>query len=159
MRSANTWVVIADAARAKILRQAQPGAALEPALGYELLGDRGRSADHGSDRPGRVHDRFGPGRHSMEPSTDLQKVAREKLAREIGHVLQRALDDGDLEALVLVAPPRLLGELRQLLPPRVRDHVIGELDKDLVDLPAHELPAHLDGVMQFSPARAGRTAT
>ena len=43
------------------------------------------------------------------------------------------------EALVIVAPPAALGEMRKALPNQLRGHVISEINKDLTHLKVHEL--------------------
>jgi protein required for attachment to host cells len=145
-----TWIVVADAARAKIYRQPRAGAALEPALDHDFVGDNTKPSASGDDRPGRVHERHGSGRHGMEPTTDPRRLAQQALAGDLADELTRACDEGALEHLVLVAPPQMLGDLRGSLDARVRDKVIGELDKDLAKLSIQELPAHLSDILHFA---------
>ena len=55
---------------------------------------------------------------------------------------------GEVKSLVIVAPPRALGVLRQAYSHNLRAAVQAEIDKDLVRLPVHEIEKHL-GVMRF----------
>ncbi len=43
----------------------------------------------------------------------------------------------------MVAPPRALGVLRDAYSPHLREALQGELDKDFVKLPLHEIEKHL----------------
>ncbi len=52
---------------------------------------------------------------------------------------------GEVKSLVIVAPPRALGVLRQAYPHTLRAAVQAEIDKDLVRLPVHEIEKHLAG--------------
>ena len=45
----------------------------------------------------------------------------------------------DYEALVVVAPPRTLGELRKHFHKEVERRLVAEVPKDLVDLPVAEI--------------------
>jgi protein required for attachment to host cells len=52
---------------------------------------------------------------------------------------------GQAKSLILVAPPRALGVLRQTYSHNLRAAVRAEIDKDLVRLPVHEIEEHLAG--------------
>ena len=62
-------------------------------------------------------------------------------------MLEDGLNQGRFDGLVLVAPPRALGQLRDELSSFLRDKVSAELTKDLTQTPLHELPQHLGGIM------------
>ena len=53
-------------------------------------------------------------------------------------------DRGAFQRLILVAPPRALGELRDSLPEAVRDRVVGELDLDLTKATPETVEAHIE---------------
>lgn len=150
MSTAKTWVVVADAGRAKIYRQARPGAALETALDHDFIGHHPKPSASEDARPGRVHERKGEARHAMEPTTDPKRVAQHAFAVDLAASLREAADAGQFEDLVLVAPPQMLGELRSSLDDRIRGKVIGELGKDLAKLKIHELPPHLSEILHFA---------
>ena len=48
-----------------------------------------------------------------------------------------------LPALVVVAPPKMLAELRRVLPERLRRAIVGEIDKDLTKHTVEEIGRHL----------------
>lgn len=147
MKPVTTWILIADATRARLLRNEGPGRGVQPVSGTELEGINLPGREIMADRPGRTFDSVGLGRHAKEPRTDPREVERVRFTREIADALEEGLKRGAYDRLVLVAPPRTLGQLRAELPKAVRDRVSVELDKDLVHVPDHDLPDHLGAVM------------
>ena len=110
-----------------------------------------RKADDFAD----VHNPFGsePGRsHSAQVSFGNQErgVAeaedRRRLARHAIAALEAEWARGRAQRVVLVAGPKMLGDLRDALPKALAEHVVAELHKDLVKVPVHELAAHFDEV-------------
>jgi protein required for attachment to host cells len=146
-----TWVLIADGARARLLAQDKPFDHLKPALEQEeFTGSTAQSKEIGSDRPGRSFDSSGlGGRHAMAPPTDPQRYAKFAFARELAERLEEAAHAGRFDRLVLVAAPKTLGDLRELLPGPVKAKVVAEIDKDLTHVPARDLPKHLASVLKL----------
>ena len=110
-----------------------------------------RKADDFAD----VHDPFGSeaGRnHSGHVSFANQDRGgpeaeeRRRLARHAIAALEAEWARGRAGRIVLVAGPKMLGELRDALPKGLAAHVVAELHKDLVKVAAHDLPAHLKDV-------------
>jgi len=54
-----------------------------------------------------------------------------------------AVNAGLVKSLILIAPPRALGVLRQAYSHNLRAAVRAEIDKDFVNLPVHEIEKHL----------------
>jgi protein required for attachment to host cells len=145
-----TWILIADGARARVLAQEKDFAALVPAFEQEeLTGSTAQSREIASDRPGRSFDSAGQGRHAMEPPTDPQRYAKFAFARELATRLEEAAHGGRFARLVLVAAPKTLGDLRELLPAAVKAKVVAEIDKDLTKVPRPELAKHLAPVLKI----------
>ena len=49
------------------------------------------------------------------------------------------------KAIIVVAPPRTLAELRNALHADVKRRIVAEIDKDLTKLPIWEIEKHLVG--------------
>jgi protein required for attachment to host cells len=150
MKPKKTWIVIADGMHARILRQDKRGAPLAPALDQELYepAAHGFSRDLKSDAPGRAFDSTGSGgRHAMEPRTDPKTHEKQVFARRVAELVNDAALRKSFDQLVLVAPPKTLGELRTQLGENAKRLIIGEIDRDLVKTPASELPGHLSDVL------------
>jgi len=147
-----TWVLIADGARARILDHAGPGAPLEPVL--EEAGSKSRlpTRELGSDKPGRTQESIGDGnRHAMAPRVDWHAFEKHLFAKEVAKILDQGAQDNAFDRLVLVAPPKTLGELRSLLGKATQARVSAEINKDLTGVPLHDLPVHLDLALKTHP--------
>ena len=146
MKKAVTWVLVADGARARILSAGGWGSGLSP-VSQAVDGDRRASREQGTDRPGRVHDRSGPGRHAMEPRVDWHEFEKQQFAKRMAVHLNRAAQQKAFDRLVLVAPPKALGDLRAALDKRTSELILAELDKDLTGKSERDLAKHLEKVM------------
>jgi protein required for attachment to host cells len=69
-----------------------------------------------SDRPGRVQDSGGQGRHAMD-GPSVHEIHLDAVARAICHGLEPHV--GNEDRLVVIAPPALLGRIRRMLPDRI----------------------------------------
>ena len=147
MKARITWVVIADGARACFLENRGPGSGLVDAEIPDLENNLRRTAEMGSDRPGRTHDSHGTARHALAPRVDWHEFEKQRFAKEVAAALDRAALAKDFDRLVLVAPPKILGTLRATLKKQTLDLVTGELAKDLTNHAPAALPAHLESVL------------
>ncbi len=143
MNNKTVWIVIADGGRARVLKANTGLTKIEPALNEELIADRRRSQDINADKPGRTKDRAGQAHHAYEPPTDPHDHEEIVFAREVARLLDDERKKLAYDELVLVAPPKALGRLRDALPREVRKMLTREVDKDLTKLPLHELPGRL----------------
>jgi protein required for attachment to host cells len=141
------WVLVADAARARLFQVEQPQQTLSVALDQELIGSHLRSREIASDRPGRTFDSGGEGRHAKEPPTDPARYAQEAFARDVVRLLDEKRESRAFERLIVVAPPQFLGDLRAAMPQQLQASVAAEVAKDLSKLPLHELQDHLREVL------------
>lgn len=146
-KSIVTWVLVADGARARLFVNDGVGKGIKPALEQEFIGTNLPSREIASDRPGRSFDSGGEGRHAMEPATDPQRHEKQVFARAIADLLDDARKKNAFERLVIVAPPRALGDLRSEFGTELMGMVSAELNKDLTKLPTRDLPDHLGQVM------------
>ena len=145
--SAETLVLIADAARARLFatRREAPWQLLQA---FDHPSGAARAGDLVSDHPGRVQQSIRDGRRSAaDPKTSPHEVQTEAFARSLADVLDTAVAARHPRAVVLVAPPRFLGHLREVVSGPVRALVGASLDQDLTGVPDHELPARLADVL------------
>ena len=141
-----TWILVADGQRARLVENKGPGKGLQPVTAEPLLHPDPPSRDLGTDRPGRVAESVGGARHAVEPRTDPHRDEKRRFARELAERLDRAAAEGAYTRLILVAPPQMLGDLRDVLTSRTRALVAAEIDKDLTKATDAELTVHLDTV-------------
>ena len=147
MKATRTWIVIADGARARLFENRGPGKGITPLSDSEMQGTHAPTQELGSDRPGRVHDRMGPGRHAMAPRVDWHTQEKQVFLQAVAARLDRAAAEKAFDRLILVAPARALGELRAALGPAAAEQVAGELSKDLTKVPMHHLQGHLEDLI------------
>lgn len=146
MKKTITWILVADGARARIYKNEGPGKGLQPAIDGEFHHDVPLTHELGTDRPGRTKESASTTRHAMEQA-DWHRFEKEKFAREMARILERAEQAGAYHRLILVAPPKTLGDLRSVLAATTRKKVTGEIDKDLTQVTPGELPDHLGSVI------------
>jgi len=144
-QESTTWFVVADGAKARILARRGDSGPLEPVSNSCFTESEARVPTRGvgAERPGRVHESADVARHAMAPRVDWHRFAKEQFARRVAEALETAAGRKLYDALVLVAPPRTLGDLRQALGGHAGALVIGEIAKDLTNLSDHDLPGHL----------------
>jgi len=107
---------------------------LEPVNLLEDINPRDR--DQKSDRPGRTSFSLsGATRHSAYAETDFHAQEKKTFAAETAAFLRDQALQQAFDALIVVADPRTLGELRGQLDPAVKDRIVGEIAKDLVKHP------------------------
>ena len=145
MKNPLTWILVADGAKARILRSDVQGIARDPVKTFE--GSTARSRDIASDRPGRAFDSAGIGRHAMQPPSDPHEHEEARFLRGVAAYLEQANTEHAFDRLVLVAAPKALGTLRAALSKPLAAKVAGELNKDLTQVPVHDLGNHLGGVI------------
>ena len=133
------WIVVADGAKALFYAPTDDVSALRP-VGPAIVVSAAaklRSRELKSDRPGRSVNSSRTGiRHAIEPKHDFHKMEKHRFTLTLSRHLERALSRRAFDDLVIIAPRRSLGELRTLLPPRVRARVQAEFAKDLTRQPA-----------------------
>jgi len=136
------WVVVCDGAKALVLENV--GDEMFPNLRtrevYEQ--DDPRTHEQGTDAPGRSFQSVGDARSAME-QTDWHGQAESRFLKKLAARLDAAVAAGETKSLLLVAPPRALGVMRQLYSHGLRRALRAEIDKDLVKLPLHEIEKHL----------------
>lgn len=147
MKAIQTWILVADGARARLFLNQGPGKGLE-SLGERVFPTaRKPTREMGTDRPGRVQESANAARHSLTPRVDWHEFEKEKFAREVAAALDRAALNKLFDRLIIVAPPKTLGELRAHLSDHAKNKITAELDKDLTHCTVHELPQHLEAVL------------
>ena len=97
------------------------------------------SSEQGTDRPGRSSaSGEGSRRSSMEP-TDWHDIEEHRFASRVASALEALVRDNAAPAVVVVAPPRTLADIRVALHADVKAKVVLELAKDLTRHPVPEI--------------------
>jgi protein required for attachment to host cells len=138
----DAYVFVGDGRKALFLRN--DGDGLFPNLKTEqvFIDDNPATREQGTDRPGRTFASVGARRSGME-QTDWHDIEETRFARDVAAALEKIVRERKVEALVIVAPPRTLAELRAVFHADVRQRIVAELHKDLTKLPVYEIEKHI----------------
>jgi protein required for attachment to host cells len=136
------WYVIADGGRARFVARDETGA-FRTVLSFVASELHQRSHDLGLDRPARAKESASPARHAIEPRRDLHQAAKEDFVKLVAEQLDEEHGRYQFDGLVLIAPPRVLTELKEKLSASMAKLVVSDLQKDLTKVPDHDLTEHL----------------
>jgi len=85
------------------------------------------------------------GRRSAVEPTDWHELEEHQFARKVAAALERVVRADKVKALVVVAPPKALADLRNAFHADVKARIIAEINKDLTKEPVWEIEKHLTG--------------
>ncbi|WP_437202816.1 host attachment protein [Planctomicrobium sp. SH664] len=141
--NASMWILVADGARATVYRTTWPEAKQFETV-ESLVHAEGAAQPHEvlTDRPGRF---AGPGHmhQSGDPDVNFRRQTAIDFAIQIVETLERGRNQNEFGRVMLVAPPLLLGILREKISAPLAKQIVGEIGKDYVHLPPHELKSTL----------------
>jgi protein required for attachment to host cells len=153
-KRSNTWIVVADGARARFFTQSEDTKKLVSIRGADMVAPDSRqlARELKSDKPGRSYSSSRSGvRHAFEPPHDYQKLEKHRFMALLAEALDAACKKKEFDDLVLVAPRRSLGELRTLLSKRVQSRVRTEIAKDLTNYTVANIWKRLATLMPPAP--------
>jgi len=135
----NTMVMVADGKKMLFFRN--EGDADFPKLEVQRKREQEDAADRDqkTDEPGRTFDASGGAGRSSYEEVDFHQLAEDRFAAETADMLKRWALRNDYESLIVVAPPRTLGELRKHYHKEVEKRLAGEIAKDLTGHPVTEI--------------------
>lgn len=142
MKKTKVWYAIADGGRARFVER-DDGGAFRTVVSFDSTKAQAFTRDIGADRPGRVHNRVGPGRHAVEPRQDFKQEAKEDFVKLVADELAAEYGRGAFDKLMLVAPTGVLTELKRRLAKPVAELVVSDLQRDLTNVPDSDLGEHL----------------
>jgi protein required for attachment to host cells len=134
----NSVVLVADGRKSLFFRN--EGDAAFPKFAVEKKNVHENPAHHeqASDLAG-MSARTKDGRGGSMEEVDFHQQEEERFAAETAAALKAQALRGEFETLVVVAPPKTLGELRKHYHKEVEQRLIAEVPKDLVSLPVAEI--------------------
>jgi protein required for attachment to host cells len=124
------WIIVASRDEVRIFKYAGPNK-------LELLRDIGnplglaRAHELVTDKPGRSTDNRMRARHSYSTEQTKRERVLIDFYRDIVEILDKAWLNHEYEALTIIAEPRLLGIIRELLPTNLKRVLKREIAKDL----------------------------
>jgi protein required for attachment to host cells len=165
-----TWALLADGKQAriyecrKIMQKVPLGGAnihhyYDEQSGHELVlvpngAMEAESIDDyqiGHDRRGTSSSSNSSTHNTYEPHGDIQKELKRRFIKAISDKLQQACANNSFDRLILVAPAKMVGELRKQLSSDVQNRIVGVLPKDLTHDQGQVAMTHLRDI--FAKAR------
>lgn len=140
MKPLRIWVLVADGSRARILRNVVThGEPAEPLEELVFSSPIKQLREIMSDKQGRSVATAGPRRSAIEYHSDPVNEERRAFAAMLVPVLDAHHAAGDFDRLAIIAAPRTLGDLRQVLSENLKSITIAEVPKDLTKLTVLDL--------------------
>lgn len=136
----NAAVLVADGRKMLFLRN--EGDETYPNLVVEHAEEQAnpKDSDQKTDAPGLSYSSVGSGRSTMD-EVDFHQQEEDRFAADAADLLKRGALANEFESLIIVAPPRTLGEMRKHYHSEVSARIVGELDKDLTKHPIPQIEA------------------
>lgn len=108
----SSLIVVADGRHARLFEERLRGGPLIEIT--DTLGDLAPHRPMASGFRGRVHDRFGAASHTVEDTAPKTRL-EDDFIRSVGARAAEIMRSGGYDDLILIAPPRALGRLRQAI--------------------------------------------
>jgi protein required for attachment to host cells len=139
------FVIVGDGRKAIFLRN--EGNEKFPTLKAEQVfeDDNPPTHEQGSDRPGHFGKGLGSGRRGAVEPSDWHDLGEHRFAKAVAAAIEQVVRLRKASALVIVAPPRTLADIRGALHADVAARIIAEINKDLTRHPVGEIEKHLTG--------------
>ncbi len=138
-----TWILVCDAARARLFESADRHTAWCEVACYANPELRGPPADRGTGRTvPRSQESVGAARHVIEPRESRKDHSARIFAHSLAETLREAHAHRRYERLFIVAPPRFLGVLSEQFGDETT-MIAGSLGKDVVGLSAEDMERHV----------------
>ncbi len=134
----NSVVLVADGEKMLFFRNAGDDEYLNLSVEAKEVQDNPATRDQKTDEAGRSFPSSGPGHHAYS-ETDFHQLEEDRFAAEAADMLKKRALNGDYDSLIVVAPPRTLGELRKHYHKEVEKRLVGEIAKDLTGHPVPEI--------------------
>lgn len=147
-----TWILVADRSRAKLLHRLPAGEGPYPTLQcWDHASGRVRISDRKSDQPGRVAHPAGY-YSALEPHDDPDHVEAKRFAGELSSYLESCRVENQFDSLIVIAPPKFLGTLRESWSPSLGRMVAHESNVAVAGLSDAELQSYLESHAEIATA-------
>ncbi len=132
-----TTVVVADSEKALYLVNETDGEDPHLVVIDKEEQENPPNREQAANRRGRMSPSVGP--KSAFDDTDWHQLAKERFADDIADHLYKLAHKGKIDSLVIVAGPKVLGNIRDALHKEVSDKLIGDVAKNLAGHPLDEI--------------------
>lgn len=136
----NTWVMVADGARARLFELGEDEGAWQELACF--VNEEGRRP-HASRELPRTQESVGRARHVIEPHTSERDKRLGHFADELVAALEQGHSEQRFQRLMIVAAPRFLGMLHGRLGKPLKACLAGEVRHNLTTLHSEEIRRQL----------------
>ncbi|MDQ0563618.1 protein required for attachment to host cells [Rhizobium mesoamericanum] len=137
-----SWVVVCDGAKALILQNAGDAEYMNLKVDEILSQPNEPDREIGTGKPGRTHAADGLSGSAVQ-QTDWHEQAETEFLKRVAAKMDVLVREKQARRIVLVAPPRALGTLRDNLTPDVQAAISAEIPKDYINLPVDQIERRL----------------
>jgi protein required for attachment to host cells len=132
-----SMVLVTDGRKRLFFRN--EGDAMAPSLSVvsAVEDNNPKTREQVTDSAGRASSPVGGG--GAIPSADAHDIEEQRFAADTAEELRRAALAGEFENLILVAPPKTLGQLRKSIHKEVEKRTLREIPKDVTGHPVGEI--------------------
>jgi protein required for attachment to host cells len=139
-----TWIIAADAARARVFSLSGPE--FLEVQDFAHAEGRERAQDLVAEPSGRFYGRGEREQgHSANERTDVIAHENERFARTLADFVEHARTANRFDGLVLIAAPKFLGLLRSVLPAQCEKRIERTVARDVVKLDAAAIREYATG--------------
>ena len=144
MHQHTTWILTADASRARIFESRKNEKCLHEVEQFINPKAQQRDRDINTAPYGRYHNHAGgPQANTAEPHVDAVKQETELFARDLSDYLEKARNEHRFDSLRVIAAPKVLGMMRQNLSKEAMKLVEEEIPKDISWFDKREIEQYL----------------
>jgi protein required for attachment to host cells len=134
----NSFVLVADGKKSLFFRNEGDGEFPNLIIERKDVHENPKDREQKSDATGSAHSSFGTVRSAFS-ETDFHQLEEDRFAAETAELLKQRALRNEFDSLIIVAPPKTLGELRKHYHKEVERRIAGEIAKDLTGHPVEEI--------------------
>jgi protein required for attachment to host cells len=134
----DSFVLVADGRKSLFFRNEGDGEFPNLVVERKQVQENPDHHEQASDTAGMAMNVIG-GHGGTMAEVDFHQLEEDRFAADTAEMLKRRALRNEYDALVVVAPPRTLGELRKHYHKEVEKRLVGEVAKDLTTMPVEEI--------------------
>jgi protein required for attachment to host cells len=152
------WILVADAAQARLLRRERDGDPLIAVATWPHAASHAKPSETGAARPGHGAADWHAGGTRFEPRVDPRRKEHARFAHELAQRLEHAAQQDEYRRVSVYAPAAFLGELRGALGRATQERLRLAVDLDLSAYGLDELERRIARVLHERAAHAAPAA-
>ena len=140
----DTLVLVTDGRKMLFLRNEGDAEHMNLQVESKRRRDDSSESELGTDEPGSTFSSGSPARSSYE-ETDFHQLEEDRWVHEAADLVNSRALKNEFDQLVIIAPPKALGELRPKLHKETEKRCILQIDKEMTNQPLKDIEALIEG--------------